>query len=96
MKNHFVDTNIPNLDNVYSSTHHWSKVLLNHLCLQHFGFNPDAVPCIFATEAIKPQNKEKDHLILQGGEQILVLLTSHEKLPEGKYLCEKNDGTGER
>ena len=42
-----------------------------------------------------PNNKGKDHLILQGGEHISVLLTSHEKLPDGKYLCEKNDGTGE-
>ena len=52
--------------------------------------------CIFATEAIRATSKERDHLILQGGERILVLLTSHEKLPEAKYLCEKDDGTGKK
>lgn len=60
---------------------------------KQFGFNPDSVPCIFATEAINANSKGKDHLILQGGEHIIVLLTSHDKLPEGKYLCEKTDGT---
>ena len=48
-----------------------------------------------ATKAINANSKGKDHLILQGGEHIIVLLTSHDKLPEGKYLCEKTDGTGE-
>ena len=75
--------------------------LCKYVCIQivhfsqQFGLNPDELPIIYATEAVKPNAKGKDHLVLQGGEQLMVLLTSHEKLPEGKYLCEKPDGTSE-
>ena len=62
---------------------------------QPFALNPDELPIIFATEVVKPNIKAKDHLVLQVGEQLMILLTSHDKLPDGKYLCEKSDGTSE-
>ena len=40
--------------------------------------------------------KTKDHLIVKTGEVVHVLLINHAKLPDGKYLVEKDDGSSER
>ncbi len=38
----------------------------------------------------------KDHLPVEVGEIMHVLLLSHPKLPDGKYLVEKEDGTSKQ
>ena len=37
----------------------------------------------------------KEHIAVMSGEVVMVLLMTHEKLPKGKYIVEKTDGTGE-
>ena len=39
------------------------------------------------------QQKVKDQLSVTKGEVLYVLLLAHDKLPDGKYLAEKEDGT---
>ena len=35
----------------------------------------------------------KDHMAVTAGEKMSVVLITHEKLPRGKYLVEKEDGS---
>ena len=46
-------------------------------------------------EVLLDHARTKDHLSVTVGEVVYVLLISHPKLPETKYLIEKDDGTGE-
>ena len=50
---------------------------------------------LFTVEALLEHPKTKDHLQVSIGEVLFVLLLTHEKLPDGKYLVEKEDGTSE-
>ena len=43
----------------------------------------------------QPNSKGKQHLEVALGERISIIIASHAKLPRGKYLAEKRDGTGE-
>lgn len=48
---------------------------------------------LFTVEALLDHPKTKDHLPVTIGEVLFVLLLAHDKLPDGKYLAEKEDGT---
>ena len=45
-------------------------------------------------EVLLEHPRTKDHLGVTEGEVVHVLLLNHPKLPETKYLVEKDDGTG--
>ena len=51
--------------------------------------------CLFIAEMTQPNSKGKQHLEVALGERISIIIASHSKLPRGKYLAEKRDGTGE-
>jgi hypothetical protein len=50
---------------------------------------------LFTVEVLLEHPKTKDHLQISIGEVLFVLLLAHDKLPDGKYLVEKEDGTSE-
>ena len=50
---------------------------------------------LFTVEVLLEHPKTKDHLPVNIGEVLFVLLLAHDKLPDGKYLVEKEDGTSE-
>ena len=50
---------------------------------------------LFTVVVLLEHPKTKDHLPVSEGEVLSVLLLVHEKLPDGKYLVEKEDGTSE-
>jgi len=65
-----------------------------HLHLQQFGL-PNDVQSLFAVQILLDHPKTKDHLGVTESEVVFVLLISHPKLPDGRYLAEKEDGTSE-
>ena len=73
-----------------------------HLSLSlSLSFTPQQFPLkidmqhLFTVEALLEHPKTKDHLPISEGEVLFVLLLAHDKLPDGKYLAEKEDGTSE-
>ena len=50
---------------------------------------------LFTVEVVEGRSKSKDHLAVVKGEELSVFVTSHSKLPPGKLLVEKADGTCE-
>ena len=49
----------------------------------------------FTVEAIEVRSKGKEHLPITQGERLAVIVSTDAKLPSGKYLVEKEDGTRE-
>ena len=62
--------------------------------MQQFNL-PTDVQHLFAVEAVLEHTKTKDHLPIEVGELLFVLLIAHDKMPSDKYLVEKDDGTSE-
>ena len=54
---------------------------------------PDDVQSLFAVEILLSHPRTKDHLGVTEGDIAFVLLIYHPKLPKGRYLAEKEDGT---
>ena len=46
-------------------------------------------------EVLLDHPKTKDHIGVTEGEKVFVILITHPKLPDGRYLVEKEDGTSE-
>ena len=63
--------------------------------MQQFNLLEDA-QALFTVEAIEARSKAKEHLPVIKGERLAVIVSTHAKLPSGKYLVEKEDGTRER
>ena len=63
-----------------------------HTHTQQFNL-PNDVQSLFAVEVLLGHPRTKDHLGVTDGDIAFVLLISHPKLPEGRYLAEKEDGT---
>ena len=61
---------------------------------QNFKLAED-MKALFTVEVTEGRSKSKDHLAVIKGEQLSVFTTSHPKLPAGKLLVEKEDGTCE-
>ena len=68
-------------------------IVLVHL-FQNFKLTEDMKP-LFSVEVVEGRSKSKDHLAVVKGEQLSVFVTSHPKLPQGKFIVEKGDGTCE-
>ena len=62
--------------------------------MQQFNL-PEESQALFTVEAIEARSKAKEHLPVIKGERLVVIVSTHTKLPPGKYLVEKEDGTRE-
>lgn len=56
---------------------------------------PEEFQSLFTVEATETRSKGKDHLLVTKGEKLSVIVSSDPKLPPGKYVVEKEDGTRE-
>lgn len=56
---------------------------------------PQELECLFTVEMTENNSKGKEHLAVIKGETLSIIVASHTKLPRGKYLAEKKDGTRE-
>lgn len=67
------------------------------MCVLYFNlqqFNlPEEFQALFTVEAMEARSKSKEHLLVTKGERLSVIVSSDAKLPPGKYLVEKEDGT---
>lgn len=54
---------------------------------------PNDVKPLFSVEILMDMGRGKDHMASVKGDMMHVLLINHPKLPEGRYLVEKEDGT---
>lgn len=61
--------------------------------VQQFGL-PNDVKNLFTVEVMLNHSRTKDHLPCETGEVLFVLLIAHDKMPQDRYLVEKEDGTG--
>ena len=56
---------------------------------------PEESQVLFIVEAVEARSKGKEHLLVTKGERFSVIVSTDAKLPAGKYLVEKVDGTRE-
>ena len=57
---------------------------------------PDVWNPLFAVEILQDRKSSKDHMAVTAGEKLSVILIAHSKLPSGKYMVEKDDGSGKK